>query len=74
MDDVSFDIKPGSIIGVVGESGCGKTSLAKTVAGLVEPSGGKMEFLGVDVTEVVEKRNRRCCANCKWSSRTPTRP
>jgi peptide/nickel transport system ATP-binding protein len=40
----------------VGESGCGKTSLAKTVAGLVESSGGKMEFLGVDVTKVVEKR------------------
>ena len=57
VDDLSFDIKPGSIIGVVGESGCGKTSLAKTVAGLVEPSGGKMEFLGVDVTKVVEKRD-----------------
>jgi peptide/nickel transport system ATP-binding protein len=56
VDDLTFDIKPGSIIGVVGESGCGKTSLAKTVAGLVESSGGKMEFLGVDVTKVVEKR------------------
>ncbi len=57
VDSLSFDVKPGSIIGVVGESGCGKTSLAKTVAGLVEPSGGTMEFLGVDVTKVVEKRD-----------------
>jgi len=57
VDDLTFDIRPGSIIGVVGESGCGKTSLAKTVAGLVEPGGGQMEFLGVDVTDVVEKRD-----------------
>jgi len=57
VDDLSFEIRPGSIIGVVGESGCGKTSLAKTVAGLVEPGGGQMEFLGVDVTEVVEQRD-----------------
>jgi peptide/nickel transport system ATP-binding protein len=57
VDGLSFDIKRGSIIGVVGESGCGKTSLAKTIAGLVEPRDGKLEFLGVDVTRVVEKRD-----------------
>jgi peptide/nickel transport system ATP-binding protein len=57
VDDLTFDIRPGSILGVVGESGCGKTSLAKTVAGLVAPGGGQMEFLGVDVTDVVEKRD-----------------
>ncbi|MBI4786571.1 MAG: ABC transporter ATP-binding protein [Chloroflexi bacterium] len=57
VEDVSFDLRPGSIIGVVGESGCGKTSLAKTVAGLVAPSGGTIEFLGLDVTRVVEKRD-----------------
>ena len=58
VDDISFDVGPGSIIGVVGESGCGKTSLAKTVAGLVAPASGKLEFLGVDVSRVVEKRDR----------------
>jgi peptide/nickel transport system ATP-binding protein len=58
VNDISFQIRTGSILGVVGESGCGKTSLAKTVAGLVAPSGGKMEFLGMDVTKVVEKRDR----------------
>ncbi len=56
VDDVSLDVRPGSIIGVVGESGCGKTSLAKTVAGLVAPADGKLEFLGVDISKVVEKR------------------
>ncbi len=58
VDNISFNVRPGSIIGVVGESGSGKTSLAKTVAGLVAPTDGKMEFLGVDVTKVVEKRNK----------------
>ncbi len=58
VNDISFQIRPGSILGVVGESGCGKTSLAKTVAGLIAPSGGTMEFLGVDVSRVVEKRDR----------------
>jgi peptide/nickel transport system ATP-binding protein len=58
VDDISLDVKPGRIIGIVGESGSGKTTLAKTVAGLVEPSSGKLEFLGVDVTKAVEKRNR----------------
>jgi peptide/nickel transport system ATP-binding protein len=57
VDDVSFGLRPGSILGIVGESGCGKTSLAKTVAGLVAPSGGQIEFLGMDVTKAVEKRD-----------------
>lgn len=58
VDDVSFRMAPKSILGVVGESGCGKTSLAKTVAGLIVPSEGKIGFLGVDVTAAVEKRPR----------------
>jgi peptide/nickel transport system ATP-binding protein len=56
VDDVSLELQPQHILGVVGESGCGKTSLAKTVAGLVSPTDGTIEFMEVDVTEVVEKR------------------
>jgi peptide/nickel transport system ATP-binding protein len=56
VDDVTLDLPQQAILGVVGESGCGKTSLAKTIVGLIPPTDGKMEFLGVDISNVVEKR------------------
>jgi peptide/nickel transport system ATP-binding protein len=56
VDDVSLDVQDQIILGIVGESGCGKTSLAKTIAGLIEPTDGEIEFLGVDVSKIVEKR------------------
>jgi peptide/nickel transport system ATP-binding protein len=56
VDDVSFKLSKKAIMGVVGESGCGKTSLAKTIAGLIPPTSGEIEFLNADVTKVVEKR------------------
>ena len=58
VDDVSFTMDPHRIVGVVGESGCGKSTLARTIAGLVVPTEGVIEFLGVDVTKVVEQRER----------------
>ena len=59
VDDVSFSMDRNRIVGVVGESGCGKSTLARTVAGLVVPTEGSIEFLGVDVTKVVEQRESR---------------
>jgi peptide/nickel transport system ATP-binding protein len=56
VDDVTMVLEEQAILGIVGESGCGKTSLAKTIAGLVPPTDGEIEFLGVDVSKVVEKR------------------
>lgn len=49
VDGVTFDIKKGETIGLVGESGCGKTTCGRTVMGLYKATGGEVIFDGVDV-------------------------
>src|SRR6266566_8912902 len=46
VDDVSFEIRRGEIFGLVGESGCGKTTLGRTLLRLEEPTGGSATFDG----------------------------
>lgn len=46
VDDVSFEVYPGETIGLVGESGCGKTTLGRTVLRLIDSSGGKVFYKG----------------------------
>src|SRR5688572_30240092 len=50
VDGISFAIEAGQTLGVVGESGCGKTTTAKLVLGLEEPTGGGIRFEGRDLT------------------------
>jgi oligopeptide/dipeptide ABC transporter ATP-binding protein len=50
VDSISFAIAPGQTLGVVGESGCGKTTTAKLVLGLEEPSSGDIRFEGRDLS------------------------
>src|SRR5712691_11719726 len=52
VDGISFTIERGQTLGVVGESGCGKTTTAKLVLGLEEPSGGNIRFEGRDLREL----------------------
>ncbi len=62
VQDVSFDLAPGEVLGIVGESGCGKTTLGRALMRLVEPTGGTVEFEGEDFLEkrgAALKRARR---------------
>ena len=65
VDDVSFSIKRGETVGLVGESGCGKTTLGRTILQLYRPTGGQIVFNGqrvnpgtkMDLDEVTAKKN-----------------
>lgn len=52
VDGVNLDLFRGEILGLVGESGCGKTSLGRAVLRLLEPSSGKIEIGGIDLSEL----------------------
>lgn len=56
VDDLSLSIQPGEIVCLVGESGCGKTTTGKMIAGLTPPSSGKILFNGQDI-QALNKRD-----------------
>ncbi|MFI2778883.1 ABC transporter ATP-binding protein [Streptomyces sp. ALB3] len=58
VDGLTFDVRPGETLGVVGESGCGKSTMGRLVTRLLEPTGGKIEFQGRDITHMSAGRLR----------------
>ncbi len=56
VDDVSFTLHEGETLGVVGESGCGKTTLIRTLVRLVDSTGGEIKFRGTDITKASRSR------------------
>jgi oligopeptide/dipeptide ABC transporter ATP-binding protein len=59
VDGVSLNVMPGETVGVVGESGCGKTTLGRSILRLIEPTSGAVTFDGVDVLALHGSQLRR---------------
>src|SRR3954451_13067469 len=58
VDDISFNVYPGQTLGLVGESGCGKTTTGRAILRLIEPTAGKVLYNGTDVAQLGSRELR----------------
>lgn len=59
VDDISFQLNKGETLGIVGESGCGKSTMGRSILRLIEPSEGSIQFKGNEVTELSKDQLRK---------------
>jgi oligopeptide/dipeptide ABC transporter ATP-binding protein len=59
VDGVSFDVMPGETLGLVGESGCGKSTTGRMILRLIEPTAGSIEFDGIDLVTLDTRQMRK---------------
>lgn len=71
VDDVSLTINKGEAFGLVGESGCGKTTFGKILVNLYQPTHGKIFFEGLEITGLKEKQRRAYCKDIQMIFQDP---
>src|SRR5215212_3548247 len=59
VDGVSFEVRKGTTLGLVGESGCGKSTTGRAILRLVDPTAGTIEICGEDVTQLSPRQMLR---------------
>ena len=71
VDDVSFQIRRGEAFGLVGESGCGKTTVGMMLVNLIKPTSGTIVFDGHDLTAMKNKERKRYCRDIQLIFQDP---
>ncbi len=74
VDDVSFTLNPKETLGVVGESGCGKSTMGRSVLRLIEPTDGEIIYKGQDFKRRPVRSSGKCVQKCRLFSRIHTHP
>lgn len=71
-DNISFNVRRGETVAIVGESGCGKTTLLKAIMNMQKPTSGKIIFHGVDITQLEGEEKRQNYRNIQMVFQDPT--
>ena len=71
VDDISFEMREGEILSLLGESGCGKTTLARMLMHLIRPTSGKILFEGVEVQDMGQRQFRKMRRNIQMVYQNP---